>query len=190
MGVLLSLLLLCPIFAGARERHIHFEAEISRGNEFRKDIGSGLTFALTPNDVFDGWMITISPATRQDDPACGDFTWVATPPYRFRSARFLDTSYGVPSEKAVQEPHQFRFVLNCRDYLREYEWVSRLLWSYSYSEKQLQEAGAKLGSSSLGTGNLRILKSRVTPSETPATGNNLGAIDWIRFVVEISLPIR
>ncbi len=188
--LLLSMLL--AVVSPAQDRLIRFSGEVSQGREFRKEIGAGLVFVLAPSAIdpgaIGGWTITVSPQGKH--PAeCNDFVWVVTPPYRSYNARYLDTSYGTTAKDAVSiSPREFRFVLNCEDYGIETGWVGRVLWPYAYSEAQVKEAMAKLGSSPLGKGRLWVQDSRISPAPKTAGGKNLGQIDWVKFEVEIQVP--
>ncbi len=191
-----TILLLCSTLSGASpERPLRLSGEVSRGQEFHREIGAGLVFALTPTAIdpgaIEGWHIEVFLKDRPKDQQCDEFAWIATPPFRSSNARYLDTSYGTKAEDAVKwSPREFQFVLTCDDYKRERQWVDRLLWQYNNSEEQVQEAYRKLGSSPMGKGLLKILDSRISPAEKAAGGDNLGRIDWLKFEVEISLPRR
>jgi hypothetical protein len=190
--VLLSTLF--ALFGHGQDRAIHFSGQLSRGETFRKEISKDLVFALVPNTIdpeaISGWTITISP--EGDHPReCNDFVWVVMPPYRSYNPRYLDTSYGTTAEEAMKfSPRDFNFVLNCSDYKQEEARVDRLLWSYNYTNEQVQEAQEKLGTSPQGSGRLWIRDYKISPAPKPAGDRNLGQIDSIRFEVEIELPKR
>jgi hypothetical protein len=183
---------LLSLSGSAQARSIRFSGEVSKGEEFRKALAGGLIFVLSPTGIvpgaIGGWTIEVSP--QGDHPkGCDDFVWVATPPYRFYNARYLDTSYGMTAQDAVKfTPRDFRFVVSCADYSRELEWVDRLLWSYSYSDAQVKEAENKLGSSRHGKGRLWIRSYKISPAPQNVGKTNLGQIDWIKFEVEIQIP--
>ena len=104
---------------------------------------------------------------------------MVTPPYRFQNARYLDTSYGTTAQVAVRtSPREFSFVLNCADFKTERERLERVLWPYTYSKKDVDEALAKLGSSPVGKGRLWIENYRITPGQKSAAGVDLGVIRW------------
>ena len=172
-----------------------FSGEASAGQSFRKSIGHGLDFVLISDSmqpgVITGWTIEISPQGASADAECkGEyFAWVVTPPYRFQNARYLDTSYSTTAQEAVQaSPREFRFVLNCTDFKAERKRVDRVLWPYSYSNQEVDEALGKLRSSPLGEGRLWTEDYRITPGHKSAEGTELGAIHWIKFKVEIKFP--
>ncbi|MBI1896725.1 MAG: hypothetical protein HYS04_09370 [Acidobacteria bacterium] len=174
----------------AGQKPLRFSGEVARGREFRKEIGQGLLFALAPvnyGEGIEGWQIAVTPQTpASQDGECHEFSWIATPPYRFQNPRYVDTSYGTTAAEAVKDsPREFRFVLNCTDYRQEYKWVERLLWPYKYDRGQLDEAEAKLGKSPLGTGKLTILEAKITEG---AGEQKLGRIEWLKFEVEMRLP--
>jgi len=191
--------LLCLLFfalpnlqAVSQDHPLTFTAEVSEGQTFRKSIGRGLDLVLTSSqmgDRFSGWTIEVSPQVKASDPDCTDFVWVVTPPLRFENPRYLDTQYGILAQEAVaRSPREFSFVLNCTDFETERKRVEIALWPYSYPQKVVDEAMAKLGSSPLGKGRLWIEDYRITPGKETADGSNPGVIHWIKFKVEIEFP--
>lgn len=187
--VRLALLGLFTAFTGAaQDGTVRFSGEVTYGKEFRKEIGSGLVFVLAP-DEDDGWTIMVSPKENPNDPECDEYVAVATPPYHGSNARFINTSYGIKAKDAVKESHrEFEFVTNCADNHREEEWVARIVNPGGYSDQEVKEGYAKLGTSPLGKGELTILDSKISPAKQTVEGVNLGQIDWIKFEVKISLP--
>jgi hypothetical protein len=178
--------------AGAGEQRISFSGEVSQGQTFRQSIGHGLDFVLMPVSMaggITGWTIEVAPQKPPPDPQCNDYVWVVTPPYRFQNARYLDTSYGTIAQEAVRASRrQFSFVLNCADSKAERGRLDVVLWPYSYSQQQVDEARAKLGSSPLGKGRLWIEKYRITPGRRSTAEVELGVIHWIKFKVQIEFP--
>lgn len=176
----------------SQDRTITFSGQVSEGQPFSRSIGHGLDFVLTPASMGDditGWTIEVSPQGEPPAPECNHFAWVVTPPYRFGNARYIDTQYGTTAQEAVRiSPREFSFVLNCADLKAERQRVDRVLWPYTFSKEEVDEAMAKLGSSPLGTGKLWIRRYRITPGKKTETGVNLGAIHWIKFKVEIKFP--
>jgi hypothetical protein len=184
---------LSSLSGGLQDHSIRFGGEASQGQTFRKSIGHGLDFLLRPNSaqlgVITGWTIEVSPQGQPSDPECRDFSWVVTPPYRFGNARYLDTQYAITAQEAVRNsPREFSFVLNCTDLKTERERVGRVLWPYTYTKQDVDEALAKLGSSPTGKGWLWIKDYRITPGDKSSAGLDLGSIHWIKFKVEIKFP--
>ena len=124
----MRLRLVTPLFlaclAAGAERPVSLVAEATQAGEFRKVIGSGLVFVLTPDGA--GWKISVGPVLPTSS-KLKDFAWVVNPPFRARNALYLNTDYGVPAVDAVRMPYDFNFVLNEPDYRRENEWVNRAL---------------------------------------------------------------
>jgi len=175
----------------SQERPLKFSGEVSEGQMFRKSLGHGLDFVLAPTrePEITGWTVKVSPRDKPLDAECADFLCVVTPPYRFQNARYLDTSYGVTAQEAVRwSPREFSFVLNCADLKTESERVNRVLWPYSYSQQEVDEAQAKLGSSPIGRGKLWIKDYRITPGQESGESEAVGAIHWIKFEAEIQFP--
>ena len=171
---------------------ITFIGEASEGHTFRKSIGEGLYFVLMPDSMgggITGWTIEVSPQGTPSNPECNDFVWVVTPPYHFQNARYLDTSYGLTAQEAVRRsPREFDFVMCCDDFMTERRRVDRVLWPYTYSKQEVDEALAKLGSSPLGKGRLWVEDFKITPGHKSDTAEDLGAIHWIKFKVDIQFP--
>src|SRR5271166_6124379 len=127
--------LLSAIIAWAQDGTVRFSGEVNHGQEYRKEIGSGLVFVLAP-DEDDGWTITVSPKENPNDPECNEYVAVATPPYHGPNARFINTSYGGKAKDAVKQSHrEFEFVTNCADNHREEEWVARVVNPGGYSDQ-------------------------------------------------------
>jgi hypothetical protein len=161
-----------------------FSGEVSAGKYFRRGMNDQIDFLLEPADS--GWTIKIVPL--QPQPNCDEFAAVLTPPYRYHSDLDVDMTYGVSAEEEVADsPRQFSFVTNCSDYKTESDRLQIVLWPYSYSEQQVDKATAALGTSPHGSGCFWIVASKIShAADTPE--NKLGAIDWMRFTVEIRLP--
>ncbi|MGI8744734.1 MAG: hypothetical protein ACR2NN_19610 [Bryobacteraceae bacterium] len=157
--------------------------EISRGQEFKSDIGSGLLFLLKPTNT--GWMVAVVPKVRCIENE--DWASVVNPPYRNYNALYLDTAYGVTAEEAVSiSPREFSFVTTCEAYKSESHRLEIVLWPYNYSKKEADEAMAKLGPSPLGKARLAIVKSKVSRAEHAIEGKNYGKIDWLEFRLDIN----
>ena len=62
-----------------------------------------------------------------------------------------------------------------------------MLWPYTGTVKQVEEAQAKLGTSPLGKGRLWITGSKTSHANDTAH-EILGRIDWMKFSAEIQLP--
>ncbi|MGA2273761.1 MAG: hypothetical protein ABSH00_09410 [Bryobacteraceae bacterium] len=161
--------------------------EVSRGQEFQREIGSGLLFQLKPTDEA-GWMIRIVPKVFCSEAA--DFASVVNAPYRNYNSLHVDASYGISASEAVEKmgPREFRFVLTCEDYELESRRLEIVLWGYTHSQQEIDEALAKLGTSPLGRGKLTILESKVSPAEHDIQGKNYGKIDWLKFRLDITFP--
>jgi hypothetical protein len=184
-----ALLLACAV--AAQERPLRFEGEVKLGEEFRREIGHGLTLVLQPVGAGNpqGWTIIIRNGKGPSTAECDDFAWVLTPPYRGYNPRDLDTSYATPAREAVAiSPREFQFVLNEADCRRESERVTRILWPYNYSDAQVKDAQNKLGSSPHGKATLIILDSKTSSGGQIIEGKDNGKIDWIKFTVEIRFP--
>ena len=177
-------MLACAVAALAQERPLRFQGEVKRGQEFQRDIGRGLVFALRTQP--DGWIIEVTPTVKG---ACSDFSDVIAIPLRGYKQSDLNTGFSTTAAESLKiSPRQIRFVLNEADCKREDEWATRLMWSYSYTAKEVQEAREKFGASPSGKIVLNILDSKVAPSGGLGDGNDFDAIEWVKFEVEVTFP--
>jgi hypothetical protein len=155
-----------------------FLGTVTDGHVYKKDIGSGLVFSLEPDGA--GWTIRISSRGRCE---VDHENWasIVTPPYRSRNGLMIDTDNNVTAEVAVREPHEFNFVVTCDDYKRERERLGIVLWSYGRSNKEVDDATAKLETSRLGKGRLNVVDSKIN-------SKGLGKITRMSFEVDITFP--
>ena len=172
---------------------LSFEGEVSAEQSFLREFGGGLIFRLNHEVAAGGWFIEVVPKGAASN-ANQEYVWVVTPPYHFGNARYLDTSYGTPAKEAVQmSPREFNFVLNGEQYKKAAELVDLAIYSRPVSDKRTQEQIEREGEDATGdlmkfpvaTGRLWILDSRTKDS----TGEgDFGAIEWIKFKVELRVP--
>jgi len=171
--------------------HITFSGEVSGDKNFDRPFGP-LHFRLNSEQALGGWWIEVVPA-EQTNSGNDEYVWVVTPPYHFGNIRYLDTSYGTPAEDAVKGPRDFNFVLDQGQFRRAADLVNLAVSSHPLSEhkseaefdQESQNALATLESWSVGKGRLQILDSRVDRS---AGQDGLGAIEWLKFRVELHVP--
>jgi hypothetical protein len=171
-GILLSS---TPLQAPAR-----FAAEVFRGQDSEREFGPGLIFRLraSRDPRTPGWTIEVRP--RGESTPEVEFSWVATPPYRFFNPRYLEVSYGYSAEQIVQiNPREFRFVRNRAGYELASEAVRKLLWPSGITPEELERAEKTLADLETCRGILRILDSRIS-----AAGGT-ESIDWLNFELEL-----
>jgi hypothetical protein len=172
--------------------HITFSGEVSADKNFDRPFGT-LRFRLNSEEASAGWWIEVVPA-EGTHAGNDEYVWPVTPPYHFGNVRYLDTSYGTPAADAVAEsPRDFNFVLDQEQFHRAADFVNIAAYSHPVNlessdvefDKESQNAIATLESMSIGKGRLQILDSRVDSS---AGQDGLGAIEWLRFRVELHVP--
>jgi hypothetical protein len=163
---------------------LHFTGEVTRGQPFTRDIGHNLTFRLTPAtaDEGGGWVIEILPPVEPaDDPV--EFAAIATPPYHAYNDRYVAAAFGYSAKEAMQAPiRKFNFVQSVLDEQRANEVVNAALYPSTVSEADKARIVAEAGQLNLGTGQLRILHSRVTQGK----GGSPDTIAWVRFEVVLN----
>ena len=163
---------------------LRFTGEVTRGQSFTRDIGHNLTFRITPAtaDEGGGWVIEILPPVEpSDDPV--EFAAIATPPYHAYNDRYLAAAFGYSAKEAVQAPvRKFNFVQSVLDEQRANEVVNAGLYPSTVSEADKARIAVEAAALNLGTGELRILHSRITTGKngTPDT------IAWVKFEVALN----
>jgi hypothetical protein len=170
----IALLVLLSPQAG-RQQPTRFTAEISRGQDFEREFGSGLLFRLraSKDPQTPGWTIEIRPKGETNPEV--EFSWVVTPPYRFFNPRYLEVSYGLSAKQIVEiSPRDFNFVRNRAAYDAGAEAVRKLLWPAGIDDAELDRARKALEELPTCRGTFRILDSRVGES-----------IEWLKFEVEL-----
>jgi hypothetical protein len=147
-----------------------FSGEVREGQTFRKDLNADLEFVLRLPGGFD-----VVSKHRED--SCKLSSWVANPPLRAHHATEIDAAFDWSAEQEVQmSPREFHFVTNCADYQALYD----------LSETDAEKYFAHFDSLAKGQGRLWITDSRVTHAHDSSVKGN-GAIEWMKFSVEIKL---
>jgi hypothetical protein len=166
---------------------VEFSGEATRGQSFSHDIGRGLIFRLrnSPGGPDLGWQIEIVPVPGAVPPdSYEEFSAIASPPYRSYNERYLETSYGTKAEEAVGiTPREFQFVESVADSKVAYDVVDSVLSSRTFPQQSENTASAA-AKIPVGTGELEILDSRITPGKD---AKDMGTIDWVKFKVTLHL---
>ena len=82
----------------------------------------------------------------------------------------------------TRDPHEFDSMPNPADCKRVWELSNSLQYTYnSLTDKKRQDLDAQMSAIPTGHGELKILDSRFTSGEP-------GAIEWIKFEVELQFP--
>jgi hypothetical protein len=163
---------------------LRFTGEVTRGMAFTRDVGHNLTFRLTPAtaDEGGGWVIEILPPVEpSDDPI--EFAAIATPPYHAYNDRYLAAAFGYSAKEAIQAPvRKFNFVQSVADEQHANEVVNAALYPSTVGEADKARIAAEAGAVNLGTGQLRILHSRITPAKDGLPD----IISWVKFEVVLN----
>jgi hypothetical protein len=115
---------------------------------------------------------------KRADEECRKFSWVADTPFRAHRQTEIDAQYDWTAEQEVEtSPREFRFATNCAAY--------RTLYDLLQTDKG--RFVDNLSVLAKGEGRLWITGSRVTHSHG-LNGKEQGAVEWIKFNVEIKLP--
>jgi hypothetical protein len=158
--------------------------ELASGKTFERDIGHGLIFRLAPSPATfgKGWDIEIVP--KDPKGGYGEYCAIATPPYHLYKPTYLNTSYGVTARQAVaMSPRNFQFVESPEDSQAASVAVNSVVYSVDWTSRR-DSLAAEAAKISLGTGELKVVSSRITPGKN---NEDLGSIDWIKFEVRLWL---
>ncbi len=163
---------------------VHFAGEVVHEQPFTRDVGHHLTFRLTPAtaDEGGGWVIEILPPVEpSDDPI--EFAAIATPPYHAYNDRYLAAAFGYSAKEAVQfTTRKFNFVESVTDEHLADEVVNAELYPSTVGETDKSRIAAEAAAVKLGTGQLRILHSRVTQGKAGSPDT----IAWVKFEVVLN----
>lgn len=163
---------------------VRFTAEVLRGQIYEHDIGHDLVFRLTPavSDEGGGWVIGILPAIEPSDESI-EFVEIATPPYHSYNDRYLAATSGYSAREAVAiTKRKFYFVQSVADEHIANEVVNAALYPSAVSDAEKGRITGEAAGLYLGSGELRIVHSRITP----AKGGVPDTIAWIKFEVTLN----
>ncbi|MGE0159739.1 MAG: hypothetical protein AB7T31_10040 [Gemmatimonadales bacterium] len=153
-----------------------FEASLSPTLVFRLDAD---TVAANPA----GWTLRVTSPGAPDR----DYAMVATPPYRFANPRYVDTGYGITAEAALSDtPRRFAFVGSDADFDRSSAALDVLLWSYSYTDAQVDSARAALDAVPVYEASFSIEDGEAS---APTADHPLGRIEWMSFRLDACVPL-
>jgi hypothetical protein len=168
----------------ASASEVRFTAEVNRYQLLTHDVGHNLTFRLTPTttDEGGGWVIEIIPSAQpSDDPV--EFAAIATPPYHSYNDRYLAAAFGYSAREALKvATRKFNFVQSVADDQRASEVVNASLYPSTVSESERGRITIESANVNLGTGELRILGSRITPGKLGVPDT----IAWVKFEVVLN----
>jgi hypothetical protein len=171
-----------PSSSEPQPEELSFTGEVTLGKTFEREIGHGLIFRLVPTigDEDSGWNIAIVPKSGAPD---DEFVGIATPPYHFYNPRYLDTSYATSAKDAVAfNPRPFNFVLTHADSEVAGKYVNMTIYPNHATKEDFEEIDQEAAKVEIGTGELHILDSRITPGNFE---NETGKIEWIKFEVKL-----
>jgi hypothetical protein len=159
---------------------------VIRDQDFERSFGDDLIFRLAatrnspPNPQ--EWTIEIRPRAFPDH----EYSYYASPPYRFWNPRYVGTSYGYTAARAVaHDVREFRFLTSEEDHTRAHRAIGIVLWPGNHSADEVERTSRALAQMAHGRGTLRILDSRLAP---PTEERPLGSIERLEFETTLCLP--
>jgi hypothetical protein len=163
---------------------VRFTGEVTHNQPFTRDVGHNLTFRLTPAaaDEGGGWVIEMLPPVEPADDLI-EYAAIATPPYHAYNDRYLAGAFGYSAREAVQvTTRKFNFVLTPDDEHLADEVVNAVLYPSTVGEADRNRIAAEAAALKLGTGQLRILHSRITAGKEGSPDT----IAWVKFEVVLN----
>jgi hypothetical protein len=163
---------------------VRFTGEVLHGQIYEHDVGHDLVFRLTPatSDEGGGWVIGMWPTTEPPDEVI-EYVEIATPPYHSYNERYLAATAGYSAREAVEiTKRRFYFVQSLADEHIASEVVNAVLYPSTVSEDERARIDSESAAINLGSGEFRILHSRVTPGK----GGSPDTIAWVRFEVALN----
>lgn len=170
-----------PPSAPADPAEVRFIGEVLRGQIYEHDVGHDLIFRLTPatSDEGGGWVIGMLPSVEPADEPM-EFVEVATPPYHGYNERYVAATAGYSAREAIQiATRKFYFVESVPDEHIASEVVNAALYPSAVSDAEKNRIAMESANVNLGSGELRIVRSRITPGK----GGEPDTIAWVKFEV-------
>jgi hypothetical protein len=160
-----------------------FTAEVVRNEEFQKIFAPKMMFRLEPYGGNDsGWSMRIAPVSDTGGPAIDCIGAVETPLHG-------DTKVEIepPRNGKTQDPswtrREFNYVAGASDCKIAWTLMNDANPNSKLSDKEREEAGAKLEQLPMRRGVFTVLDARFGPA-TPQ--NEYGTIEWLKFDVDLS----
>jgi hypothetical protein len=150
---------------------ICFSGEVREGQTFQKDLGRGLEFLI---GLPGGFGVRIKDADRE----CDRNSWVADPPFHAHRQTEIDAEYDWTAEQEIESsPRTFRFATTCPA-------LKTMIGLY---ETDVDKFVNQFNSVADGEGRLWITDGKA-PHSHGINSKEQGAVEWIKFSVEIKLP--
>jgi hypothetical protein len=159
--------------------------EVTRGQRFEKNVGSGLVFRLEPFAGEDsGWTIGLVPAS-EPSPASLDCIGPVSEPLHGSNKLSID-----PAQASIvngrtywtPDPREFYFVSNASDCRPAWDLANLAYYPSKLTDQERELASEKLFQIRTGHGSFRILDSKLTVS----TEKKPGVVEWLKFDLELA----
>jgi len=150
---------------------ICFSGEVREGQTFRKDLNADLEFVI---GLPGGFQVRLTHADRD----CDRMSWVADPPFRAHKQTEIDALYDWTAEQEIEtSPRDFRFATSC----------AAIQTLFDLQQTDPEKFVANFNSLADREGRLWITDGKATHSHG-SNNKEQGAVEWIKFSVEIKLP--
>jgi hypothetical protein len=188
--------LLCSTISFSAEcevvcHEISLDGSLRAGEQFSREIGSGLELRLVPVQFsdpstptpLDGWRVQVVPtepagSAREEE----DRIYPVNLPLRFNPWREIGSSYGIRAEEKLQRPILYAFVPDEGSFRRIRDLASDALWPYSARDPVHATEAYLSVLNTLALGTIRFTPTQYRTAESGKT------IVEITFSVEIIAP--
>jgi hypothetical protein len=172
-----------PATASAAQETPHFTAEIVAHEEFQKTFAPRMMFRLEPYAGTDsGWTIRIAPISESGGPAIDCIGAVETPLHGDTKKEIEPPQNGASKDPAWRQ-REFDYAASEPDCRAAWNWLNNANYTSNLTDKQREEASAKLAEIPTRHGKITILDARFGPA-TPQ--NERGTIELLRFDVDLN----
>jgi hypothetical protein len=165
------------------QENSHFTAEIVAHEEFQRIFAPKLMFRLEPYAANDsGWTIRIAPISETGGPAIDCIGAVETPLHGDTKIEIEPPTNGASKDPAWRQ-REFQYVGTASDCRTAWDLMNTSNYNSKLSEKEREDASAKLGQISTRRGKFTILAVRFAAATSQ---NERGSIEWLKFEVDMS----
>jgi hypothetical protein len=164
------------------QENFRFTAEVAAHEEFQKTFAPKMTFRLEPyagNDS--GWSIRIAPIGDSGAPVIDCIGAVETPLHGDTKIEIEPPESGAAKSSAWRQ-REFEFVPTASDCQSAWELMNNANYNSKLSEKEREQADAKLGQIPTRQGKFTVLDAHFAPATSQ---DSRGAIEWLKFAVDL-----
>jgi hypothetical protein len=162
--------------------------EVTKGHGFEKPVVGGLIFRLAPDAGSDsGWEIHLAPAAEPSLASIDCVGAVSEPVHGDDHLSIEPPGLDKEGNEAQWKKREFDFVPNPEDCKKAWDLGNEAHYPSKLTDKQREEADAKLGKILTSHGVFQITDFRLSKS---ASKGALAQIEWLKFAIRLEFPPR